>query len=145
MRQSFFRIKAGSGEQVKDLESLYALYTQGYDGVSKKDGYYIANASGTDSVNKTRKDFDSVSDKMAIFSWISLDNPEMAKYVKDEKLKKIIGSNNNSYDLKPAYIGVIDFLHSESTDKAKYSDETRKMFRNEAINVYNWSRSLYGD
>jgi hypothetical protein len=130
-------------EKILDLDSLAALYSKGFKGVSQdKDGLYATNEFGLSIVNRL-KTFDSIADKMILFSWVSMNRPELIKYIDNPNLKMVMWANKDSYDAKPAYEDMISFLNSTSTDK-KYSDENRKMFKNETINISKWIKNLYG-
>lgn len=132
-------------EKVSDLESLYALYTRGFDGVSLNDkGYYETNSAGKKSVERA-KTFDSVADKMIIFSWISMDKPQLGRYIEDVNLQRAVRMNNSKYDEESAYRGMIGMLNSEASNREKYSDDTQKIFRDESTKMANWVNKLYGN
>jgi len=130
-------------EKVLDLDALYSVYSQGFRAVSpNKDGIYATNNLGTDAL-KRKKTFEPIADKMIAFSWVS-SKPELSKYLEDDNLKKIALANNDKYDGKPAYEDMIKFLDSISSNKDKYTDENRKMFKDETANISNWLKNLYG-
>jgi hypothetical protein len=129
-------------EKVLDLDALCSLYGNGFNGVTLKDGTYRANETGTNMVSRV-KSFDSIADKLMAFSWISMNHPELSKDIEDANLKKILEANSGAYDSRAAYEGMIEFLNGISTNK-KYLETDQKMFRNEAINISDWVKSLYG-
>jgi hypothetical protein len=133
-------------EKVVDLDAVYALYSYGLKGVKlNKDNLYVANETGLNAVNRAEL-FDSIADNLMIFSWISMENPDLKKYIDDSNLRKVIeNNNNNSYEGKAAYEGMINFLNAISTNSKKYSDENSKMFRTEANNIFLWTKMLYGN
>jgi hypothetical protein len=131
-------------EKVLDLDAVLALYSNGFNGVSKNEnGLYSSNATGADMV-KRAKSFDAIADKLMIFSWISQNHPELAKNIEDANLRKIIEANNGTYDGKVAYEGMIEFLNGISTNK-KYIESDQKMFRNEATSIAGWIKNYYGN
>jgi hypothetical protein len=129
-------------EKVKDLDALTSLYSNGFKGVTAEDGLYTANETGLNAVNRA-KTFESIADKMMIFSWVSMNRPDLIRYIDNPDLKSIMEANKDSYDAnKPAYEGMIGFLKSTSTNK-KYSAETKKIFENEATNIPKWIKNLH--
>jgi hypothetical protein len=132
-------------EKIADLDAVYALYNQGFRGVSPdKDGLYATNNLASDVVNRA-KTFDSIADDLMVFSWVSMNRPDLSKYIEDKDLRKVAENNNDTYDGKVAYEGMIGFLNSISTNKDKYSNENRKMFKDETANVSSWLKNLYGN
>jgi len=130
-------------EKVADTDAIYSLYSQGFRGVSpNKDGLYATNNLGTDVVNRA-KTFDAIADKLMAFSWVSMNRPDLSKYIEDKDLRKVAENNNDTYDGKVAYEGMIGFLNSISTNKDKYSEENGKMFKDETANISNWLKNLY--
>jgi hypothetical protein len=129
-------------EKVSDLNALYSLYSKGFKGVNKNtDDFYVTNDFGLNVVNRAKR-FDSIADKMMVFSWMSMERPELAKYIEDKNLRKVVEANNAAYDAKNAYKGMVNFLKSMSTNK-KYSKENQKIFKNEAANISAWLKKLY--
>jgi len=136
-------LRKAAEEKVSDLDALCSLYGNGFKGVKlNENGLYATNDFGLNVVNRA-KTFDSTADKLMAFSWISMNHPELSKNIEDTNLKRLVEVNKGTYDGKVAYEDMINFLNSISTNK-KYSEENRKMFRDETINISNWLKNLYG-
>ncbi len=129
-------------KKVSDFDAAYSLYTNGNKGVIRdKNGFYVINLLGLEDVNRAKK-FDYITDRLILFSWISMKRPDLGKHIKDNHLRKVIETNNSEYDAKIAYEGMIDFLNSISDNK-KYSEENLEIFRIETINISTWLKNLY--
>jgi len=129
-------------EKVLDLDALYSLYTNGFKGVERnKDGFYAINEFGLGDVERAKR-FDYLTDKLIIFSWLSMERSDLGEYIEDEDIRKLIETNNSSYDFKIAYSGMINLLNSES-NKEKYSEENADIFRTETLRILTWLKELY--
>jgi hypothetical protein len=137
--------RKASEEKVLDLDALMSVYNQGFGGVTlDKDGFYVVNDLGAKVANRI-KAFDSIADKLILFSWVSMNRPDLNRFIEDPSLRNVIDANNEAYEGKSAYEGMISFLNSTSANTRKYSDENRKMFKNEIANMSSWIKILYGD
>jgi hypothetical protein len=132
-----------SEEKVLDFEALYSLYSNGFKGVKKnKEGFYVTNDFGIEDVNRAEK-FSPIADKLITFSWMSMEKPELAKYIEDKNLRKVVEANNSAYDAGVAYEDMIDFLKSMSANK-KYSKKDIEVFKSEITSASTWLKDLYG-
>jgi hypothetical protein len=143
--------RKASEEKVADLNAVFALYSDGFKGVkpnkegilATKDNPYVANEFGLSTAERVRL-FDAIADELITFSWVSMNNLDLKKYIEDPALRKVVEANSSaSYEGREAYDGVIDFLNAISMNSKKYSEDNKKMFRAETANMFLWEKILY--